>query len=176
MRKEAVSSMRTLILILTLLAPAISEANPGNTDSIGGRDCRNGVHQQPHGPFAVYVFCDDAVGTNIAVFYSALGEPRFDKWTVQRRFWQDEPWSLDVHTLGWVPDRDLLVVTTSEIYGHGAVYLLDLRAQTFVILAEPQDCGAAILAIDKSSVTVGLNDCESPGSYKRMSLQFPKSK
>jgi hypothetical protein len=43
------------------------------------------------------------LGTNIAVFYPELGDPRYEKWTLTRRFWQDEPWSADVSALGWVP-------------------------------------------------------------------------
>lgn len=133
-----------------------------------------GVHAQPHGPFAAYVFCDDALGTNIAIAYLGPGMPSFEKWTLTRRFWQDRHWGADVHDLGWVPNRNLLVVTTSFIYGEGAVYLLDLERQEFVTLLIPEDCGSHILAINESSVTIGLNDCESPSPYRRVVLTFPQ--
>jgi hypothetical protein len=73
--------------------PATSDNTngPTNIESISGRVCKGGSHIQPRGPFGVYVFCDDALGTNIAVFYPALGDPRYEKWTLTCRFWQDGP-------------------------------------------------------------------------------------
>ena len=167
--------MRIALFMLSLCISAMTVAAPTRVETVGGQACKNGVHPDPSGPFAVYVFCDDALGTNIAVFYATLGGPRFEKWTLTRRFWQDQPWATDVHALGWVPKRSLLVVTTSEIYGEGAIYLLDLKAQTFIVLAKPEDCGAQILELTESFVTVGLNNCESATPYKRLTLEFPKS-
>ena len=148
--------MRIALFILSLCVPAMTVAAPARVETVSGQACENGVHRDPGGPFAVYVFCGDALGTNIAVLYSTLGEPRFEKWTLTRRFWQDEPWATDVHALGWVPKRSLLVVTTSEIYGEGAIYLLDLKAQTFIVLAKPEDRGAQILELTESFVIGGL--------------------
>jgi hypothetical protein len=163
----------SLILSLTIALPLGAMAAFAPVDHVFGHACKTGRHQQPKGPFAVYAFCDDALGTNIAIFYSELGDPRFPKWTLTRRFWQDEAWSADVHDLAWVPKRNFLVVTTSEIYGNGGVYLLDLEKQQFVVLAEPKDCGSRIVALDESSVTVALNDCESSKPNGRRVLKFP---
>jgi len=121
----------------------------------------------------VFVFCDDALGTNIAVFYSDLGDPRFSKWTLTRRFWQSDSWGADVGAIAWVPHHNGLVVTTSEIYGTGSVYLLDLEKQSAVTLAEPKDCGAWIESIDELSVTIGINDCEHPKPQRSLVLPFP---
>jgi hypothetical protein len=175
--------MRTL-LVLLLLAPALGLAqqqpstdtgirSPAKIEGISGRACKGGPHAQPQGPFGVYVFCDDALGTNIAVFFPQLGDPIYEKWTLTRRFWQDEPWSADVSALGWVPGRKLLVVATSEIYGTGAVYLLNLEKQTYAKLGSTKDCGSSITALSESSVTVALNNCENSRLSKIVELKFP---
>lgn len=168
--------MRHLFLLLSLFVPPLSGfAAPPKIEAVAGPSCKDGVHKQPRGPFGVYVFCDDALGTNIAVFYPQLGDPRYEKWTLTRRFWQDAPWSADVHSLGWVPNRNLLVVTTSEIYGAGSVFLLDLEKQTSEVLASTEDCGSSIVALSESSVTVGLNNCEDAKPFKKVEVKFPQS-
>jgi len=64
-------------------------------------------------------------------------------------------------------------VATSEIYGSGAVYLLNLESQTLAPLGSTNDCGSAILALTASSVTLGLNNCEDPKPFKKITLEFP---
>src|ERR1700676_973030 len=156
-----------LMVVLATSTAIAQQPSPGSNvrkeariESISGLSCKGGLHAQPGGPFGVYVFCDDALGTNIAVFYPQLGEPRYEKWTLTRRFWQDGQWSADVSALGWVPGRNLLVVATSAIYGTGAVYLLNLEKQTHTTLGSTKDCGSSITALSESSVTVDLNNCE----------------
>jgi hypothetical protein len=166
--------MRTFACLTFLLCLAGQVGADPRIKNVGGKSCRGGPQQQPNGPFAVFVFCDDAVGTNIAVFYSKLGDPPFEKWTLTHRFWQSDAWGADVHSIGWVPNRNALVVTTSEIYGTGAVYLLSLETQTSVVLAEPKDCGSEIQAISEQAVTVGLNDCEHAAASESLVLPFPK--
>jgi hypothetical protein len=168
--------MRIVTLLLALFfATEVGAADREHVDSVYGPACRTGPHKQPGGPFAVYVFCDDALGTNIAVMYADLGDPRFEKWTLTRRFWQDEAWAADVHDLGWVPGRNLLVVTTSVIYGGGATYLLELERQTFAVLYEPGDCGSHIIAINASSVTLRLNNCISEEPDRQVVVRLPQS-
>src|SRR5476651_1216798 len=107
-----------LLVLLTLGGVPVGAASL--VENIGGRTCKGGTHKQPHGPFAVFVFCDDALGTNIAICYFDLGDPRFEKWTLTRRFWQSDDWGADVRSIAWVPNHNSLVVTTCEIYGTGA--------------------------------------------------------
>src|SRR5438874_12393951 len=126
MNVERTPRALTVIFSLALMSAAAYGADT-SIENIAGTACRTGVHQQTKGPFAVFVFCDDAEGTNIAVFYSELGDPRFEKWTLARRFWQSEKWGADVQSIAWMPNRNFLVVSTSEMYGTGAVYLLDLE-------------------------------------------------
>src|SRR3989442_11397753 len=168
--------MRTaLCLWVLLLAPAAAAIESAHVEPVFGQACRTGPHKQPGGPFAAYVFCDDALGSNIAVLYSDLGDPRFEKWTLTRRFWQGEAWAADVHDLGWVPGRNQLVVTTSEIYGSGATYLLDLETQSFIVLFEPKDCGSHIVALNVSSVTLKVNYCEGEEPNRQVVVKFPQS-
>ena len=117
---------------------------------------------------------DDALGTNIAVF-SQAGESRFEKWALTRRFWQSDAWGADVISIGWAPNRNLLVVTTSPIYGSGAAYLLNLETQTSVTLAKVKDCASQIQAISERAVTVEFIDCEGP-SPQQKSVVLPFSK
>ncbi len=57
----------TLIVFLLTLLPSICNAAPKNPEDVYPKVCvEGGAHKQPNGQFAVYVFCDDAQGTNIA--------------------------------------------------------------------------------------------------------------
>ncbi len=169
--------MRTYFLIgffLTLL-PNICNAADRSYENIFPKVCVDGPHKQPNGEFAVYVFCDDAQGTNIAIFHGYPGDSLFEKWPINRRFWQGEPWTLDVSSIGWVPNKNLLVVATSEIYGEGSIYLLDLEKQKFKVLLVPKDCGASILAISETTVTIGFNNCSNEEVTKKVVLKLSQS-
>jgi hypothetical protein len=106
-----------------------------------GTACRQGVHRQPNGPFAVIAFCEDALGSYVAVVCYKPGACekaeypdgtiRFAGWSYQSRTWQQDPWTSDVTALAWSPDGKYLYVSTSEIYGSGALYLLNLEERTF---------------------------------------------
>ncbi|MDR3431349.1 MAG: hypothetical protein P4L95_05490 [Rouxiella aceris] len=106
-----------------------------------GNACRQGIHHQPHGPFAVIAFCEDALGAYIAVACynpgvckkSELPDKtiRFDGWSFQSRTWQQDPWTSDVTAFAWSPDGKYLYVSTSEIYGSGGLYALNLEKRTF---------------------------------------------
>ena len=158
-----------------MLVPLISFARPKVVENIYPKVCKEGVHKQPAGEFAVYVFCDDALGTNIAVMHLHPGDSEFPKWTIDQRFWQGAPWSKDVSAIGWVPNKKFLVVATSEIYGEGSIFLLDLVNQTAIVLLKPEDCGANISSISNTSVTVGLNNCQDEKPYKSIVLKFPEN-
>jgi hypothetical protein len=169
------AAMRATILCALLMfsLPAFCNGTAKGFESIYPKLCKDGLHRQPKGQFGVYVFCDDAQGTNIAVVHLYPGDSEFEKWPIARRFWQGEPWALDVSSIGWVPNKNLLVVATSEIYGEGNVFLLDLESQESTVLLSPKDCGASITAISESSVTVALHDCVNEKPYKRVVLKLP---
>lgn len=117
--------------------------------------CKQGQYQQPAGgPFSVFLFCDDALGSNIGVVNIAPGagpgtiplaqSKTWDKWNVNDRFWQQPAWATDVTSFAWSPDLHFLYVATSDVYGTGALYKLDLVKRTYIqILPDPRTPVAA---------------------------------
>ena len=67
--------MKNIILIISLIIPLSAYAESIPIVQISAKFCKKGVHNQPNGNYAVYVFCDDALGTNISVFLNNLGAP-----------------------------------------------------------------------------------------------------
>ena len=105
--------------------------------------CNQGMYKQPNGPMALILFCNDALGTYIGLvyydspegpaslqFYNRLSETEkktyYKVWSLENRMWQDPIWASDVTSYAWGPDGTKLYVATSEIYGSGALYELDL--------------------------------------------------
>jgi hypothetical protein len=125
---------------------SIDANNACATDELwnGDKDgCPHGLHKQPNGPMAVILFCEDALGTYIGlVYYDTMGGPvpyRFNEklseteketyyktWSLENRMWQNPLWASDVTSYAWGPDGTKLYVATSEVYGSGALYELDL--------------------------------------------------
>jgi hypothetical protein len=71
------------------------------------------------------LFCDDAAGSHLGVVCyepGCQGVP----WTLSNRFWQEEPWAVDVTAFAWDPNGRCLYVSTSGIYGSGDVFALSL--------------------------------------------------
>ena len=92
--------------------------------------CAPGSYRQPNGPFVVLVFCEGAIGNYIALYYEkAMDGPisaDFPKWTVIDRVWQDWIWASDVTGFAWSPSGKFLYVGTSNVYGKGGIFEVDL--------------------------------------------------
>ena len=92
--------------------------------------CSAGPHEQPRGPFAVMVFCEDALGNYIALYYKeTMGgplDPKYPKWMLGNRMWEDGEWGSDVISFAWGPAGKNLYVGTSNIYGAGGLFNVDL--------------------------------------------------
>lgn len=127
-----------LLMALCDSSIARSDEADGYLVQTAGRACVHGLHPQPKGgPFSVYLFCDDAGGSNIGVVLSAPGAGpgkivldemgTWDKWNETDRFWQIHEWATDVTSFAWSPDPRYLYVATAEVYGTGHLYKLDLR-------------------------------------------------
>jgi len=138
------------LIVLTVVAISVNSSVEGDTASflveVVGEKCMPGLHPQPrNGPFSVFLFCDDALGSNIGIILtdgSRVG-PELDpfsqgKWDTNKRFWQDPVWATDVKNFAWSPDLRYLYIATSSIYGNGGFYKLDLiqRKATRVIPSE----------------------------------------
>jgi hypothetical protein len=141
-----------------------------------GKDCVAGLHRQPAGgPFSVFLFCDDAAGSNIGVVNTEgaagpgrieLPHPRtWDKWAPGNRFWQDQEWAADITSFAWAPDLKSLYVGTADIYGSGALYKLDLVRRTYATLipkpddrrSKDVDYSAEITAVDMRTGEVSVS-------------------
>jgi hypothetical protein len=138
--------------------------------------CDRGLYKQPKGPMALLLFCEDALGTYIGlVYYDHMGSPvpydfflklsqaekdnYFKVWSLDNRMWQEPLWASDVTSYAWGPDGTKLYIATSEIYGAGALYELDLIRKKYKQIA-PADRvaklnapgpGYIITQIDKDS-------------------------
>ena len=149
------------IVIFSVLVLLSSPIFAEDIVSIYGEECKPGVHKQPRGPFALHVFCDSALGTNIAVFYENLGAPLAGKYYLGKRFWQGEEWNYDVTSYSWLKENYLLLAT-SHIYGSGAVFKLNLEAQTYEIV-KPSNQGICITqlkSVQNRLVKIGVIDCK----------------
>jgi hypothetical protein len=97
-------------------------------------DCPHGLHQAPQGPFAVMLYCEDALGTYLAVIrFESIGSPVTEngRWSLNNRYWHDATWGSDITGFKWINHGAELVVSTSPAYGSGGLFVLDLEARTF---------------------------------------------
>jgi hypothetical protein len=117
------------MLISLFIVPSLSAGDdgPGVIDLMGS-SCEHGPVKQPNGHFLAFVFCDGALGSNLGIVLSRLTNETdtTGEWGVDQRFWQNGPWVNDVTSFAWDPFSNRLYVATAEIYGDGAVFVLDL--------------------------------------------------
>lgn len=128
--------------ILILLSAGYSLAADSSIVEASRQKCIHGLHPQPNnGPFSVFLFCDDALGSNIGIILTERGAgpgnmPLFEEkvwhtWDTINRFWQDRKWAADVVNFVWSPSQRYLYVATSGIYGDGGFFKIDLREHTY---------------------------------------------
>ena len=129
---------------------------------INAKYCKEGVHKQPKGQFALYAFCDDALGTNVSVFLSDLGAPLRGAYRLTKRFWQSDEWGADVTSFAWLPDNKYLVISTSAVYGTGRVYKLNLESQTSEVVYSPEEntCLTELITIENNKARLIVTDCK----------------
>lgn len=155
-----------MILAPSLFSAQIIPASP--------RHCKPGIHEQPNGPFAVMLFCEDALGSHLGViYYKTMSNPVYESWSLTDRFWQQQEWGADVTGFAWDDTGKYLFVSTSPIYGSGAVYALDLGARSSHRLFPNEIhqhsmtriselCSTAIRAVrsNERRVEVAARDCD----------------
>jgi len=128
--KLTVSSLVvTASLILSI--PSSSGAPPAAAEwNCEKSPCSTGLRPQPTGPYAVLLFCEDALGEYLAVIrLKPLGLPSEGPWSLSDRYWHEPLWGDDVTGYRWSKDGSSLYVTTSPVYGSGGAYRLDLAAR-----------------------------------------------
>jgi len=63
------------------------------------------------------------------------------------RFWQGQLWSNDVTSFAWTESGTELLVSTSAIYGSGALFLLNLEAQESKMLYQVESAVLEIVQV-----------------------------
>lgn len=118
----------TITSLLMLLACTAADAQEVSWQKARG-NCVPGLHSSPEGPFAVMIYCEDALGIYLAVIHAEpMGAPAAEsgKWSLENRYWSDPRWASDITGFKWSPDGSKLFVSTSGIYGSGGLFELDL--------------------------------------------------
>ncbi len=91
-----------LSCVCSILAHAADASVHQNIINFSGESCPHGLHHQPNGAFEVIVFCEDALGTSLAVVCYDAG--KCDRlldvksgeamgWEIADRVWQQAPWA-----------------------------------------------------------------------------------
>ena len=151
--------LKFLLLPIFLISSFSAQAE--EVVSVYARSCIQGIHKQPKGIFALHVFCDDALGTNVAVFFDDLGAPFSGKYNLGNRFWQGEEWNYDVTSFSWLKENRLLLAT-SNIYGSGDVFMLNLEEQTYKVIfpSEPSIFVTQLKSIRNKRVELITTECQ----------------
>ena len=147
---------------LVSIARSLAEGRPGEVVDVSSVVCVPGTHHQPGGVFAVQVFCDDALATNIAVFLARMARPLEGAYSLIHRYWQGEPWGRDVTSFAWGAAGDALFVAAAAVDGHGGVWRLDLRERDAEIVwrAVGGDCRPRLLAVADDRLTLRVTACD----------------
>lgn len=124
---------------------------PSDKLVVTGKSLTHGLHSVANSPFSVYVFDADAIGEYIGVILTGVeglvveGLPDC-KWGGPSLFWQDPLWASDVTGIAWSPSGWYLYVSTSEIYGDGGLFELDLAHQKATLVTPLPEVRAAARA------------------------------
>lgn len=103
-------------------------------------DCQHGLQEFQNKPFAMYVFCDDAVGNQIGFIWTRAGisddsiPQNQNKWSEADRFWQEKPWAQDVVDVAILKTKNVAIVSTENIYSQAGIWLLDLNTRSYKAL------------------------------------------
>lgn len=182
MKYFLVSLISSIILIITTLN-AFSDDNL--LINLASEKCQHGLHSQPKNGYSIFVFCDDALGTNIGIILSKRGVFPADSkqpnlWGTTKRFWQDGTWATDVQDIFWSPSGKYIYVSTSGVYGDGGLFELDLEKKKFSRLFPTSEWKrknnltflTKIVSYDANSmkIEVGLYDVENDKRISKVSL------
>jgi hypothetical protein len=175
-----------IVILVSLYGAAFAQTPAPYLVQAQYSNCEHRLHPQPDkGPFSVFLFCDDALGSNMGIILTEpgggpgamelTGDSIWDKWQTNDRFWQDKLWATDVVNLLWSPSLRYLYVATSGMYGDGGFFKLDLKERAHVrLLPDPSadyhdrlegEYFTKIEKIDKENgfIQVGIYIYEEPG-------------
>lgn len=147
---------------LVTLARRYAEGQPGDVIDVSPVGCAPGAYRQPKaGAFAVQVFCDDAMVTNIAIFLERMIAPFEGYYSLVGRYWQGEAWGRDVTSFAWADMGDILFVATAALDGHGGVWRLDLRERgaTVIWRGAETDCRPGLVSAAEDRLVLRVRAC-----------------
>ncbi len=164
--------MKLILAFVILITSSLVNADDIAVIKVSAINCKQGAHFQPNGPYAVYVFCDDALATNIAIFFDKLRDPIRGKYSLHERFWQDFEWGSDVSSFAWLKDREHIIVATSRIYGTGKVFKLELETQAQEVVYYPGEdiCLTEIVKVEFKKLTLKITDCDMKSSEIQIAI------
>lgn len=157
---------------LRTLARATAAGKRGHAVNVGPAICEPGSYPQPGGAFAVQVYCDDALATNIAVHLARMSAPVEGPYTLTRRSWQGGDWAGDVTSFAWSQDSAALFVATSAVNGTGSVYRLSLLDQQVrqIWRRDPDDCIPKLVNAGDSVLDLEVVTCGGASRAVRIAL------
>ena len=87
--------------------------------------------------------------------------PNYPKWMLGNRIWEDSMWDSDVTSFAWGPAGNNIYVATSNIYGGGGLFEVDLisrKASKIYPMKDNKKFGytVEILGIDIQSNTLEI--------------------
>lgn len=124
-------------------------------------NCRAGRHNIPHSDFAVDVYCDDALGVNIAIALTRFSAPVSGPYSLGKRMWQGGDWTRYVTSIA-ASKSGKFFVTTDGRNGTGKIYALDLAAQNAkeIWSLKDGDCAPTISAVDGAKLSLKIFLCD----------------
>ncbi|WP_162651907.1 hypothetical protein [Lentilitoribacter sp. Alg239-R112] len=152
-------------LLLSSLHLDIANAAAGTlVDLSEAHNCPQGRHMQPNGNFAVDVYCDDALGTNIAFTLVGINAPIQGKYSLTQRTWQGGDWAASASSVFWSNDLNTVLVATDMVYGTGTIYrlkLLEQGAETIWSMQPGSGCIPVIKSLSGTTLVIDIIPCES---------------
>jgi len=149
-------SLFILLIIGMLSACAVVDSMILNVYS---KECRHGLLKPAKGDFSIFVFCDDALGTQIGVVLDRKGVGPVEsggKWSANQRFWQEGMAMADVKQIVWSNSGNYAYITTSEVYSDNSLYELCLINRTITMLfdGELESVDVSIDAVEGNALSV----------------------
>ena len=170
------------ILIWCVIAPVFCFAAEQLCDGVVSKpvvdlsSAHDRIFRHPKSPFAVFLFPENALGNHIGIiYYQNMTNPKYGAWSLDNRFWQVEEWASDVTSFAWADNGFTLYVGTSEVYGTGCVYHLDLLQrkaecifptanQVLKYRSSSKGFTTAILAVDEQKGVLNIRLTTEAGS------------
>jgi len=124
-----------ILLILTIaviFVPLHAYSSENDIVDVAGVSCMHGLKKIQNTPYAVMMFCEGALGNYLSITYVGwMSAPVDGTWSLNNRHRQNEAWGLDVTSYFYDPPTFLLYIATSELYGEGGIYRLNLHNKKF---------------------------------------------